>query len=297
MILTRRLGQRIGLLTLLALMSACTTTQQRLGNAEAFATAGIGYTEALPAVLDESFRLSVRQNSLQLLNARADLSEEQRERRLALFDEVLRERATLLGNLQRHANVLKNYFAALRALASSDNATGITSEANSVIDQLAQLRPRIENASVGGATVGEAIEQTTSIAVGAFQNAALKNEIDARRNVIDTELALQETAIALLVEDMIDNAQQILLMEETNPIVIDFATGNSVNKDWSERRLAQFSRSIELESYADIRTAAGNLRRTWRAFAAQSNADPAIAVLIQDIQNLIALTNRFKDDD
>ena len=63
------------LVVVTTLCGACAVTTQRVNQFDNFAQAGIAYADAVPAVLDESFRVTVTSDSSALIKARPNLSE------------------------------------------------------------------------------------------------------------------------------------------------------------------------------------------------------------------------------
>jgi hypothetical protein len=281
----------------------CATTQARVERGASFATAGIAYVDALPAVFDESFRLSVEANTHQLLLAREDLEfdteDETREMRaeaLSTADELLTKRLQLLRNLQKHALLLREYFMALHALMANDAATGINSSVQNVINSLNELRPGIADASIGDASVSDLLGPATSLAVGVYTNAALTNELRERGAVIERELALQEELLNALVEDMQHNAETIVLIEELNPVFTEFVEASRISDSWNDRRVAAYKRTVSLSSYDDIRKAAATMHASWVALVENRGTEEAFDLLLRDVDEMLAVARLFKSE-
>ncbi len=279
------------------IVSGCAANQARVEKGGNFATAGIAYVDGLPAVFDESFELSVAANTHQLLLGRDVLTEDDRERELAESDELLEERLSLLRDLRRHSLLLRSYFISLKALTSNDNATGINSAADGVIASLAKLRPGIEDKTIGDAKVSELIGPVVSLVVGAYQNSALKNELAARGPVIERELALQKEVINALVDDMTDNAQLIIQIEQLNPIFEEYVTAANVSAYWNNKRVAAYKQTVSLETYDDIKKAAANMHSAWTALVERRESEGSLNLLIEDIEQFLAVVRKFKSND
>jgi len=284
-------------LLLTVLVSGCATSQARIEGGANFATAGIAYVDALPAVFDESFKLSVDANSHQMLLARDDLTEDERSDQLALADQQLTERLQLLRDLRRHSLLLRSYFLALHALMANDEASGISSGTQNVINSLNDLRPGIADATIGGANVSDLLAPATKLVVGAYTNAALTRELRERGDMIERELALQQELISALVEDMMDNAQLIVQIKELNPVFEEYVTENSVSDNWSDKRLSAYKRTVNLESYDDIRKAASSMHASWIALVENRTTEESFDLLLQDVEQLLAVARLFKAKD
>jgi len=287
----------LSLLCMTTVLSGCATIQARVERGGTFTTAGIAYVDAIPAVLDESFALTVAANSHQLLLSRGDLTEEERAEELGKSNALLHERQQLLQNLRRHSLLLRSYFLALQALTADDKASGINSATEGVVTRLAELRPGIEDKTIGDAKITDLIGPGIKLVVGAYQNAALKQELAARGEAIERELALQQEAINALIDDMTDNAQLIIQIEELNPIFIEYVSAKRVSKTWNDKRLSAFKRTVSMESHDDIRNAAASMHSTWIALVEKRDTEATINLLIEDVERFSAVARLFKSND
>ena len=279
-----------------ALFAGCASTTTRVENGAAFATAGIAYVDSIPAVLDESFELSVVANSLTLAIAREDLTAEDREQRLSNADDLLAQRLEILRDIKRHSSLLRSYFIALKALTASDSATGITDATKNLVQRLGELQPRIANASIGGAKPADLIGPATNLIVGLYQNAALKRELEVHGDAIERELALQRAVMETLADDMMANADLRIQIRERNPIFDAFVGAGALPADWSDRRIAALKRIVELGSIEDVEKAASNMHETWIAFVENRATGDAIDLLLQDVEALVDLARLFKSE-
>lgn len=274
-------------------LGGCASTDARVRSGSAFATAGITYADALPAILDESFELSVTANSLMLSLSRPELTQQERIDHLKTHDALLKERLSLLRDIRQHALLLRSYFIALKALCETDNATGITTATNGLIERLAELHPTIADATIGGISLQELSAPVVQLAVGAFQSRVLAQELSAHGQAIERELALQDAFMQALVEDMRANADLVIQVKELNPVFEAFVESGKLPKDWGERRIAAFRSTSELASLNDAQQAAANLHDTWIALVEKRTTAQSFELLIEDIERVLALTRLF----
>ncbi len=286
---------RFALLALIAL-PACSATS-KVDKADSLASAGINFAESLPAFIDESFALAVAANSLTLKLARDPLTEGERIDRLQANDVVLTERLAILRDLKRHAQLLRSYFIAVRAITQTDAASGLTDQTGNIVTRLGELSPAIRDASIGGTAIDDLVEPAVELAVASYQNAVLKRELEARAETIERELALQQALLSALREQMIANRDLQVQIEERNPLFEEFVTSNDLPDDWSDRRLAAFERTISFESYDVAAKAASDLHQNWIAFAEDRLDESALLLLVQDIEMLVALNEKFASED
>ena len=69
------LVRAISLIAIISICNACAVQSQRVNQFDKFAQAGIAYAEAVPAVLDESFVVTVTSDSFSLIAARPSLDQ------------------------------------------------------------------------------------------------------------------------------------------------------------------------------------------------------------------------------
>ena len=314
----QRIGRKFRFLTIAILslgLAACASTQTRVNNAGAFATAGITYVDALPALLDESFELAVSANSISLILSREGfdispedfegLSEDQRQElvvqrendlmdQLAKANKRLTERQSILNDFRQHALLLRSYFIALKALSASENATGITEMTNGLVASLGQLHPEIASASIGDANPSDFIGPAVNLVVGAYQNDVIKRELEAHGDAIANELNLQRATVTALVEDMRANAEYEIQVKELNPVFMQFVREGKIPDDWSDRRIAAFRKSVELNNLDAVKTAAANLQANWVALVENRVTDNAMMLLLQDVEQMLALAQKIR---
>lgn len=277
------------------LLSACASTQSNISNGAGFASAGIAYVDATPAILDESFALTVATNSHQLIMARDPLTEEEREDALERMDDLLKQRLALHRDLKTHSLLLRSYFLSLKALTASDSASGIDAAAQDVVTRMNTLHPSI--AQAGGGKIQALISPAVNMAVGTFQNAALNKELKAHGDAIERELDLQKAAIEIIVEQMQDDAQLIIQIEQLNPIADEFVTASKVSDNWSDKRISAFKQTVKLQSLDDINKAASNLHSSWITFVEKRDSAGTLGLLVQDIEQMLSIARQFQSND
>lgn len=275
-------------LALALVLCACSATS-KVAPADAFANAGIAYADAVPSVYDESFVLAVTADSLVLRQIHKDLTPEQRADMLSQRDEPLEKRLKLLRRLKQHALALRAYFIALKSITQSDAAAGITEATQGLLNRMAVLKPEIVETTVFGSPIGDLIGPAVELGVGAYQNVVLKRELEARGPAIERELELQRAALAVISEQMIADRDLQIQVEERNPLVFEFAKDGSLPKDWSDRRIAAFRRTIEINSLDAAARSADNLHQSWIALVEGRLGDGGLILLLDDVEQLVRL--------
>jgi len=274
----------------LALMlGACASVRQDTANGLEFANAGIVYTETVPAVIAESFRLTVEANSIQLSLARDTLSEQERSQQLALADGQLDRRRRLLDDLRTHAALLRDYFAALRTLVDTGNNEAIEAAARNSLSRLPGLQKAIAAREIAGVKLGGLLAPAAAMAVGGYRNSALRRELAERGRTIERELALQQAVMKALVEQMQDDAGFIATVKEVNPVYEQYVSARKLPVRWPDLRVKKFAQASRLKSLDELNQAADRMHTAWIAFVEKRDIDGGWGLFLQDIQHLLAV--------
>jgi hypothetical protein len=287
---------RVNLLAIIGFVvgvAGCGTTQT-VQEADSLAAAGIAFADAVPAVLDESFVLSVTAASLVLAQGRADVPAAVRSQQLQSQDALLTERLSILRDLKRHALLLRSYFVALRGISQTDAASGISAETENLVARLADLRPEIAAAQIGGTPVNDLIQPAVDLAVGAYQNAILTRELEARGEAIEREIEVQRAVLAAIRDQMIADRELQIQVEERNPLFFQYVDEGPLPDDWADRRIAALRRVVEVQSYDAAEQAATSLHQSWIAFV-ENRLDPAtLALLLRDVDDMLTLVETLQ---
>ena len=283
-------------LVTLVVLPACSAVD-KVGKADSLANAGIAFSDAVPAFIDESFVLAVTADSLTLMQTRPDLTEDERSIGLQASDDALAARLTILRDLKRHALLLRSYFMAIKAITQSDAASGITEQTKTIVARLGELSPTIRDASIGGAPISDFIGPAVNIVVASYQNAVLRRELEERADTIERELALQQAALTAMRDQMIADKDLQVQIEERNPIFLTFVGNDPLPRNWSDQRVAAFKRTIGFESYDAAAKAAGDLHDSWIAFAEDRLDEGTLLLLIHDVEALVQLSEKIASAD
>lgn len=289
-----RLVRLLSVLLIVVSASACASA--RISQFDKFALAGIKFTDSLPPVLDDSFRVAVETDSRILIETRRILSsEEDRLREIEASNENLGRRVTLLNDLKQHVRLLRSYFIAMMTLAKTDEASGISDAAEGIVASLGALDGRISAASIGGLSVEEFIGQSASVAVSNFQSAALNRELRAHASAIDRELDILQAALTVLGSAMRADLEAQLAATERDEVIMPYVKSGTLPSDWNARRLEYFKRQLDISSVDSAADAARNLRLSFVALVENRLDDAGIALLLQDIDRVIIFAERIGD--
>jgi len=278
----------------IAVLSGCAATQV-VKESDQFAANGIAFSDSIAPLIDESFVLAVNADSMVLAQARENITDSGvRGAQLKQSDKHLETRLKILRDLKRHAYLLRSYFVAIRAITQTDAASGITEATKGLVDQMAKLKPGIAEAAIGEKSVSEFIEPGVKLAVAAYQNKALRQELSERADTIDREIALQEAALTAIYEQMRADKELEILVKVRNPIFSAYTGQGKLPNDWSRQRVDAFKLVISIDSYEDAVKAAKALRQSWQAFAEKRLDSASLLDLTRLTQELVALVKKIK---
>lgn len=276
----------------LTVMAGCGT--QRIENAGRLADAGVAFADSVPPVIDESFALAVTANSLVLVDTRAELTEEERSQKLQTFDKLLVDRLDVLRDLKRHAQLLRSYFVALGALVQSDVATGITGATQGLVNRLSAVGLDISKKKIGDAAISEFIQPAVEFGVAAYQNVALRRELEERGRAIERELELERAALTAIGEQMAADQDLQIEHDVRAPLFTEYVTGPALQGNWNQRRIAAFRQTIDLQSLDAAANAADNLHQSWIAFAENRLDEGSLLRLLKDVDEFVALAEKLE---
>lgn len=266
----------------------------RPGRFEAFAVAGTTYTKARGEFLRQSLEFYVDRDSLELRrqHAATNLSVTDRQQLLTAQDKIVLERAKIVADLERHGDVLQEYFAALAQLSSSKGVAGAESAASQLAIEIGKLSTSLGASSIGGAPIGAVLNRASGFAVGAFRNRALARHLSANAATIDRELWLEEEALRLITEEMI--ADQTTLRNEyrRTAVAVPFRSDAPLPADWEKARRADLLAETRIIRAKAAQDAARELRLAYEAIC----KDASEAANVNDLRSAVALLSRYVSD-
>lgn len=273
-------------------VGACTTA--RVNQFNSFAKAGGAYTEAVGPFLEEAGAAAISTDTMVLLKARDVTPAAQRGQLIIGHNNLLRERLALLGDIKRHATLLRTYFEALGALAESDAPSGIGNAAEGVVKSMGRVNKEIASAKVGELDVSSFAGQVAKISVANFQRAALERELKERGPTIERELDLQHAAITAVAEQLRTDLQAQLLQQESREVVLPFAGSGSLPSGWAGKRETVLRANLTLASASAAADAAKQLQIAFVALVEGRIESTDLSLLINEMSEIVALIGAIK---
>lgn len=281
----------------LGIILICGCTSTRINHFQQFAEAGKAYSDAIAVLTDEAGKAAINADSLILMKTREHLTKKKRTDTVLEHNRLLKERLSLLADLRRHALLLKSYFVALSALASSDSPSGIGEAAKGVVNSLGELSDRIKNAKVGNLAVNDFTGSITSIIVANFQRSALENELELRAKIIEKELDLQQAAFSAISKQLKTDLEAVILDNEKREIVAKYRDNKPLPKDWAKKRQEILSSSISLASADAAADAAKSLKLAFVSLIENKFTITDIDSLIKDINEILTLIEKIEEQE
>ena len=273
-------------------LSSCTTA--RVNHFKQFSQAGIAYSNAVSVLIDDAGNAAIAADSMVLVKTRPHLSKEERQTAIIDQNKLLRERLSLLGDLKRHARLLRSYFEALGALAESNAPSGIGSAAEGVVEQLRKLHPAIETARIGDSPISSFVGNVTRIAVAHFKVAALEKELHDRASVIERELDLQQAALSAIAKQLRTDLQSQIQQEESNEVVLPYQSDEPLPSGWAERRTEALKAHLSLASANAAADAARELKVAFVSLSEGRFQFVDVPKLIDGINEIVSLIEKVQ---
>ncbi len=282
----------LGLAVLCLIVSSCTAV--RTNQFKQFGQAGVAYSDAVTEMLDASGSAAIDVDSMVLVKTRQPLSTTERSEAILEHNKLLRDRLAVLGDLRRHARLMRSYFEVLGTLAESQGPSQIGTAAEGVVQALGNLHPSIQNAMVGSFPVADFVGSVTQIVVANFKAAALENELKKHGQTIERELDLQHAALSALAREMRVDLQAQIQQQESNDVVMPFVKDGPLPGEWSNERKEILKSQISLASVDAAADAASKLKIAFVALAEGRFQLVDVPTLLSEVSEVVSLVEKIQ---
>ena len=269
---------------------ASTRTQQF----RTFAEAGGDYARAAEALAQEAGGAAVDADSYILLKDRPELTVEDRERMYTEHTLALKDYLAELRRYQQHCRLLGRYFSAVRELAASGDPDSLAEATGRVVDRLQRISPDLKRATVGY-PVRDYLSEAVRLSMASFRSDALEEELRQHAVAIERELDLQYAFLAALTEDLQADLRAIRRMREADEVAQPFLGERSLPRGWLATRRELMRSEETVESVANARQAAEELRRAFIKLVEGDFGDEDMEALFEDIHGLIDLVDLMRN--
>ncbi|MCY4442270.1 MAG: hypothetical protein OXE53_18930 [Deltaproteobacteria bacterium] len=279
-------------LVLASLATGCTVATDT-GRLAAVADAGIAYADKVPPLLERAYELAAAVDSAALVVARNGLSAEQRRDRLREFDVAMTERLKEYVAAERHNELLRSYFLALRIVLKPDGPKEIGAAAKRLTAALGKLSPRLKKARMGDVSVSGLIEPAAHIAVASFRSAALRRELEARGPTIERELAVQEALVSALARQVRADREVLSTRFRSAEVVEPYVSAARLPRTWPARRLRSLRGAGDVEAARAAEQAIRSLRQAYVAALEGRLDSTRAAELATTVEGFVELVSRL----
>jgi len=268
----------------------------RVAQFHSFAEAGRAYVKASQVVLDEAGTAAIDADSVVALRGREALDASGRRAHLIEQDKLLATRLLLLKQIGRHGRLLESYLDTLQALADSDAPETVGTAAKAAFDSVAKLSPSIKDASIGDVKVESLIPPAASFVVGRLKLKALENELKARSQAVERELALQEAALKAITSSLETDLMARLKSQQTDVVRL-YAADGELGDAWVERRRQVLQAQVSAQSAGKAAEAAAELRNSFVALVERRLTETSIQQVIANINSVLDLIDQVRKVD
>jgi len=277
----------------------CGCASGRINQFKNFAEAGIAYSDSIVTLTKSSGETAVDADSLILIHRRKDLSPEERGKTIIDRNKLLKERFAVLGDLRRHAQLLRSYFVSLAALAGSSAPSDIGTSTEQMVSAIETLGSDIrKKQEINGESNAQMSGGAAKVIVAHFQNAALEKELRKRAKIIEKEIDLQQAVLEALAAQIKTDIQIALNRQETNEIVDPFRDPkDELSKDWASQRREILLSSLSLSAIDAASDAAKNLKTAFVALIENRFTQTDYQSLVKDMNEIIDLIEKTQSKD
>ena len=268
------------------MLSACASRSEF----QDFAALGETYAASLPPVFNSACGEQIDASTAKLIANRAGLTYDAVEQ-AAASDQTI---CQTLADLSAHAALLGEYFGTLGQVARANEDGGAGTSAAGAFDQLISLGAKIRGnlqLPVNGAAVGA----VANVIVNARIEAALRDELSARKELLAQEFATLGDAIALLAADhaqladqtsglIVDQRVYIPLVEMANPSPADLALVGA-------GRQIEVMGSPTIGAYAAAQEASNEIQDSFRVLISE---DPGTDLVIARLRALASSLSQLQ---
>ena len=266
-------------------VTGCTTV--RLNRFNSFAEAGKMYVTASQTVIQDAGSATVDTDSAFLIAQRPEIDTAERKKLVLQSNRLLRQRLQLLHLVRVHAELLQQYFQTLAALADPKAGESAQTAAENCYKAVAGIGPKLKDAKLGGQSVSDFVPSVTAPVVAQFKVHALNEELHARSEAITKELALQQAAFDLIVQELKTDTQERQNLNETTSIA-EYSADAPLPPDWASQRAALLSAPATVASAEAASKAAAQLRKAFTALVQNRTNSDDLSALLSDISTVIS---------
>jgi hypothetical protein len=266
------------------LVTACATPPRP--EFATFAKAGSAYAVALDNLLIVAGDLQIDTTSWNLV-----MNKDSHSLPETIYNDMNKtdkDRLDQLSRLRKHAQLLARYFSLLNDLATSDAPEKVKSSIDGVITNITAT-------NLGVPSPVSAASPIAQVAVEAKLRVELRDELNARKDVIQRELYFLEKLLEKLKGD-IEHAITLTQEEKEQTLVINPLISETPLKDpdaWVKTRRNFMQMSMVPEELGKASEAATELRKAFEGLISGEVTMERLNALMADIEGLVSMAENI----
>jgi gas vesicle protein len=253
------------------------------------AQSGAKFSQSVPPLLNTALNDAISANSATLIMQHAEASEEARKTALLEANDAYRERVRIFADVGSHALLLRSYFVAMEALASTTSDSVIGSEASNLVNAMGALSPGIESFEIAGRPISSVVGSVAPLLVADFRSAALEEELRKNGNAVVRAIELQRAFLQAVASDLGSQLAAQQQTQEFRSVVEPYVSSGQLPSDWATLRAAALEQSPSLGPFTAAASAAESLKISFIAAAEGGASESLFAQLQSDVNRLSAL--------
>jgi hypothetical protein len=274
---------------LLAVLSGCGTPPP--AQFEAVAQSGEKFAGSVPPLLDTALSEAIAADSGTLIMEHGSASEEARKTALLEANSAYRERRKIFADVSTHARLLKAYFVAMAALASTSGNGAIGGAAQILVDEMGDLSPAIRNFEIGGRRVASIAGSVAPLVVADLRSAALERELRTNGDAVVGAIELQRAFLEAVASELDAQLAAEQQDQEFQSVTLPYLADGPLPSDWAQLRATALQQSPSVSTLTTAASTAESLKISFIAMAEGSTSEGLFVQLQDDADDLAALVH------
>jgi hypothetical protein len=300
----------LGVAALALVLGAC-ATGTTVKQAGSLAAAGVAYGEAAKDVLDVTRERYIDWKSASLLLAHEDgdlctpseIAETvpisaQCDSAQKAFDNEMKGDATFIENiatLSAHAEALRKYFVALRAMVDYDAGAAASASMDRLVDQVGNLNQALGEKNEISADRKDAVGKLAALAANSIKASALRDRLHADAETIGLAIEIQDSVLessAVLLKGLDSAARERELIEHVREPYLTNAIPDNVA--WAQARRSALVPGPEIEAITKLAAASKDLADVWENIVSDKQDMSSVVEVLTQISAALDALNDLK---
>lgn len=288
----------------IALLGGCSTTA--VDRAQRLSEAGVAYSQATSAIVDQGIDASIDASSERQLRIRprqpvtAPAAQAERAANLKTLDDELVGNVINYTRLKQSVAAVEAYFSALGALAGASPGDATEKAVGRLADRVNGLNAALDRGKGGAPLLSDAQKTAIASLSGAvakeIHGAAVARALERDAPVIGRALVLQQMALQAATDDIRANLEQSALLFYKDRVEGPYKQG-TFERGWiDDHRVAVRTRAVgsDPEAIATANAAAARVEEVWRRILSGEYSPEELTAILKDTEALLAAVNALR---